>query len=648
MREKAPEVRKRLLFIGVLLLLFFVLTIFVLAQWFFLGESEEPRKQKQAEEKQIQAAAFIGRKNIYDRNFQELAVSFRLTSVYSRPLELQDPQKAASSLAKNLGLDKSVLLDTLRAERSFVWLGRQIGPAKANAIADLNIKGVHLIDEVQRYYPNHQIAAHVVGFMKDEQGLAGVESYYDNVLRGGSLQDTDGSAINEIARDASRKKDAHLILTLDLRVQSLLERELAALKKQSKATVAMAAIMEAETGAVVALANIPSYDPNRFWDYDTDERKNRVITDSVFPGEINRLFRLAIALELGQKMSPQSFGEGKHKKGLVNENLNANWVQIDDGVYSSIELSSLIDQPADQAGLAAFAKRIGLADGKGIDLPEENVVEMIPELIDTGAEYRLDSLFSSTTAMSLLTAFSQLTNGGNGVQPHVLEALWENGEKREVSAGQYSSGLVLQNHVSQNFLEILRKSNGSKQNAPLFFESLLATEQVEQIKKMERVGNQKGRNKDQRFHAVLLGIAPVKNQNITLVVVLDGAQVKLESSSPLRRMGKRVISKFNKLTDGNRLDLAKVFPEPREEENYKRWQALQSKKSGQLFLPQAQLKENMPDVRGYSLRRALQVLQQYGLRLRVNGTGRVVTQHPMPGASLEGIEETVLELRMDQ
>lgn len=661
MREKTPEVRRRLLLIGMLFLLFFALTIFFLAQRFFLGESQAPRKQEQTEDKPLQTDTFVGRKNIYDRNFQELAVSFRLASVYARPLELQDPKRAADSLAKILGLDENVLLDTLKAERSFVWLGRQIGPAKANAIADLNIKGVHLFDEVQRYYPNHQTAAHVVGFMKDEQGLAGVESYYDNVLRGGGLQDTDGSAIatGDSASVDDGKKDAHLILTLDLRMQSVLERELTALKKQSKATAAMAVIMEPNNGSIVALTNLPTYDPNRFWDYDTDERKNRVIADPVFPGEINRIFRLAAALELGQTLSPRALDEkigdpakpsyaGEHEQGAANENLNANWTQIDDGVYGSTELSAVIDQPVDEEDLAAFVKTIGLAGDSGIDLPEENAVGMIPELAEVASEYRLDGFVSSTAAISLLTAFSSLANGGNIVRPHLLEALWENGENREISAEQFSAGSVLQSGVSQKLLAMLREGSGLKQNSPLFFESLLSEEKIEQLNRKEHVDNEKRHSKDQRFHAVLLGFSPGNNQDIAMVVVLDDAQIKLESSSPLRQMGKRVISKLRRLNHEERLGSANISLEPREEENYKKWLALQNKKNDQFFLPQAQLKEKMPDVRGYSLRKALQVLQQYGLRLRVNGAGRVVTQHPVPGASLEGTEETVLELRMDQ
>lgn len=653
MREKPPEVRNRPLLIGALLLLFILPTIFVLAPRFFEGDLKVPVEEKQAGEELSEADISTGRKNIYDRNFKELAVSFRLTSVYARPLELREPKLVANRLAKVLDLDENTLLDALKAERSFVWVGRQIGPAKADAVTDLNFKGIHLIDEVQRYYPNHQTAAHVVGFMKDEQGLAGVESYYDNVLREGNLQDMAVSSVDATGRGAVRKKDAHLILTLDLGMQSLLERELAALMKKSKATSAMAVVMEPGNGSIVALANLPAYDPNWFWDYGTDERKNRVIADQVFPGEINRLFQAAAALESGQTLSRQSLidtvaeqskpfdGKKVRQEDSSEAKPQMNWAQVAAGAYASAELAALSEQVISEAKQAAFAEKIGLGGKSGIDLPEEGLEGMITE--PAPPDYRLGDHASSTNAISLLTAFSRLVNGGKMVVPHLLGALWEGGEKREVASGRENTSLFVRSDVSQTLLTTLGEAGRVERNSPLFFESLLPGELVESAKKFEQPTN-----KNQGFHVVFLGMAPGNNPDITMVMVLDNAQIDLAAPSPLRRMGKLVMNQARKVTRENRPNPANILLVSREEDNYKKWQALQSKKNGKPFLPRVRLEEKMPDVRGYSLRKALQVLQQYGLRLQVTGVGSVAVQHPAPGVSLAGVEETVLELHMDQ
>ena len=120
---------------------------------------------------------------IYDRNGKGLALSCALKSIYVKPLELENIEDATAKLSSLLGRKQQELLSALRSERSFVWMGRKLDSVKADKINALGIKGVYLVDEFQRYYPYLNSAAHVVGFVKDELPLAGLEFYYDQLLR---------------------------------------------------------------------------------------------------------------------------------------------------------------------------------------------------------------------------------------------------------------------------------------------------------------------------------------------------------------------------------------------------------------------------------------------------------------------------------
>ncbi|MEW6500150.1 MAG: hypothetical protein AB1456_01555, partial [Thermodesulfobacteriota bacterium] len=267
--------RRRLLAGLAVLLLIPAVTFGVMRFVFFSGPEGD-------DDSQLNLAG--GRKNIYDRNFNELAVSFRLASIYARPLELDEPEKAAKLLAKNLGVNEAELLASLKAERSFVWVGRQIPQEQADKIAEANLKGVHVLQRSYRYYPQHEAAGHVVGFVKDEQGLAGLESYYDNILRGSGVYDPLLPKNTLPPAIASGKAAAHVVTTIDLRLQRELEGRLQHLLAETKAQSGAALVLLPASGEILALASAPVYDPNRFWAFTGDERKNRTTVEPIYPG----------------------------------------------------------------------------------------------------------------------------------------------------------------------------------------------------------------------------------------------------------------------------------------------------------------------------------------------------------------------------
>src|SRR5262252_1302300 len=170
---------------------------------------------------------------IYDRNMHPMAMSVPVESAFAVPAEIGDNRAmAARLLSRELGIPRDVLETRFADGGSFVWILRKLPPEKADAVRQLNLKGVYLQAENQRYYPKHDLAAHVLGFVDvDEKGLGGIEYGLDNLIRGKSEKIVVMADARQRWFDGgSAKKDqgADVILTIDEKIQYIAERELAA------------------------------------------------------------------------------------------------------------------------------------------------------------------------------------------------------------------------------------------------------------------------------------------------------------------------------------------------------------------------------------------------------------------------------------
>ena len=178
------------------------------------GEAEEVAEVALPVEERVQ------RNNIFDRNLSELAVSFRVSSVYVKPLEFDNIEETVALLAGTLEFDEQQMLTELKTQRSFKWLVRNISPSKAAEIESLKLNGVYFYEEDERFYPSQVNISHVIGEVKDEHGLSGIESFYDTLLRWEI-----GEPGTEDEQEDKPVAGKDLILTLDVRMQKALEKE---------------------------------------------------------------------------------------------------------------------------------------------------------------------------------------------------------------------------------------------------------------------------------------------------------------------------------------------------------------------------------------------------------------------------------------
>ncbi|MBS1116020.1 MAG: ftsI, partial [candidate division NC10 bacterium] len=181
------------------------------------------------------------RGTIFDRAGRELAVSLRVSSVFAQPTAIANPRETARALAPILGQPARELQARLSADKTFVWLQRQLEPRQAEAISDLGLKGIGLVPESRRYYPRQDLASHVLGMVGlDDRGLEGVEHLYDDLLGGkpqfvSAQQDALGRLVFRQEEPEPKTPIFDLYLTIDEVLQYVTERELARAVERSGA-----------------------------------------------------------------------------------------------------------------------------------------------------------------------------------------------------------------------------------------------------------------------------------------------------------------------------------------------------------------------------------------------------------------------------
>ena len=204
---------------------------------------------------------------IVDRNGEQLALSVDVPSIYVRPRQLVGQEARIGQLAAALDMPVRAARAKLQSRQPFVWLKRQASPRQAQAVETMALPGVGSVFEGRRFYPHGSLAAHVLGFVGvDSHGLEGLEAHLDKVIRGEarSLAVERDARGREILRGGPTEPDegSRVELTLDAHIQAITERELAAGVATSHAAAGAAIVLDPRTGEVLALANVPTFNPN--------------------------------------------------------------------------------------------------------------------------------------------------------------------------------------------------------------------------------------------------------------------------------------------------------------------------------------------------------------------------------------------------
>ncbi|MEP7184907.1 MAG: penicillin-binding protein 2 [Rhodanobacter sp.] len=255
----------------------------------------------------------VSRGTIFDRNGEPLAVSTPVMSIWANPSEVLDSDERIPQLAQALGVNAGELKSRLaqRADREFVYLRRQMTPEAAQAVLDLAIPGINGQREFKRFYPSGEVTSHVLGFTNiDDHGQEGLELAYDEWLSGKPgakrvIRDRMGHVVEDVEQIRAPKPGQNLTLSIDRRIQFLAYSELKNTMEKSHADSASMVILDVKTGEVLAMVNLPTYNPNALSGSKPSDRRNRSMTDVLEPGSTVKPILMAAALSSG-KFTPTS------------------------------------------------------------------------------------------------------------------------------------------------------------------------------------------------------------------------------------------------------------------------------------------------------------------------------------------------------
>jgi cell division protein FtsI (penicillin-binding protein 3) len=303
-RRRRVNGRRRLLVLLILSLLAFLAISgrLVVLQVFDAGSLDQAAARQRL--MVIDLPATRGR--IFDRNLDDLALSIPARAIWADPHLVKDKQRTAARLAKALGIRKKLLAERLASRGRFVYLARRLPKIRGDVVQRMNLPGVFVEADVARRYPSGPVAAQVLGFVGVEgHGQAGIEQQYDGLLRGhpGKIQlerDPQGRAIPQGRRNLEPAvPGTDLVLTLDQHLQYVTEQALARAVTQHNAKAGSVVVMRPRTGEILAMANMPTFDPNRIAASKPEARKNRAIADMFEPGSTNKTITAAAALQHG-------------------------------------------------------------------------------------------------------------------------------------------------------------------------------------------------------------------------------------------------------------------------------------------------------------------------------------------------------------
>mgnify|MGYP005838723099 CR=1 FL=1 len=382
------------------------------------------------------------RGTIYDRNGHKLAISVSADAVYAVPSEVADPEATARQLASLLDMPADQIAQRLRQPQAAVWLARRLDPETARAIRRLALPGIGLVERPQRVYPAGTLAAHVLGITGiDNQGLEGIELFYDEYLRGvpGRVEAERDAAGREIPGGLNRYLPAQdgydLVLTIDQVIQYRAERELQRVVEETQADFGIFIAVEPATGEILAMAVYPTFDPNRYQDFPPERRRNRAVTDQFEPGSTFKIVTGSAALEAGV-VSP---GDRFFDPGfvLIGGGKVSCWRPGGHGSQSFVEATENSCNPvfatigAQRLGAETFYRFIrafGFGDRLGIDFPGEATGSVpVPGSLIHGELLRWANIgFGqgvAVTPLQLAMAAATIANGGVLMKPRLVREI---------------------------------------------------------------------------------------------------------------------------------------------------------------------------------------------------------------------------------
>ncbi len=462
---------------------------------------------------------------ILDRNGELLAVSTPIYSVWANPkIALQD-EKSIKQAAEVLKLGDTSLREKLQQKKSrqFVYIKRHIDPQQAEQLKQRGIKGIHLQREYRRYYPTAEVTSHVLGFTDiDDKGLEGIELAYDQWLQGQpGAKKVIKDQLNRIVEDVEGiripEPGQNIALSIDRRIQYLAYRELKAKLAQHRARSASAVMLDVRTGEVIAMANVPSFNPNNRKGFRSYTYRNRAVTDVFEPGSTIKPFTIASALE-SNRYSPNTLintAPGTYKVGdhLIKDSKDFGMLSVSNVIIKSSNVGAtkiaLTIPPQD---LWTVLSSIGIGQSTESGFPGE-VSGHLKSFHDWREVEHATLAFgygASMTTLQLARAYAVLASGGKQLPISMLHK--PNSGFSEKSAHRVISSDTVNRIISMLTAVVSIDGTGARAAIPGYS----VAGKTGTVHK-----STKGGYEEDKYISLFAGFAPASDPRLVLVIVMN-------------------------------------------------------------------------------------------------------------------------------
>ncbi len=472
------------------------------------------------------------RGTIFDCQGRELALSVDVDSVCAFPRQIENVYETAVKLAKVLNLNQEMIKEKLKSDKYFVWIARKIETEQAREIKSYKLKGVDFVKESKRCYPDERLANQLLGFVGvDNDGLTGIEKYYDGYIKGESsfiIQGKDAkgrSVLNDTEACYTSNNSNELILTIDKTIQYIAERELDAAWARYNGRNALIIVQKTKTGEILALAGRPTFSYHKIKESSIDEMRLRAITDFYEPGSTFKIVTAAAALEEKVvKPTDRYFCEnGRYKVGptVIRDHEKEGWLTFAQVIERSSNIGTA--KVADKIGrdkLFYYSKMFGFGSMTGIGLPGE-----VQGLLRKPKDWSSISLGRiafgqeiGVTPLQLLNAVNAVANGGMLMQPMIVKAI------------RNKSGTIIKEYNPQIIRKVISPETAQTLTEILKGVVECGTGSMAQVKGYDVAGKTGTAQKidpsirkysDTKYVASFVGYLPADDPEVTILVILD-------------------------------------------------------------------------------------------------------------------------------
>jgi cell division protein FtsI (penicillin-binding protein 3) len=468
---------------------------------------------------------------ILDRSGHELALSVDAPSIYATPGSLSDPDAVTRQLAKALGRPRAEVAKRLSSRSSFVFVARWVSPEAAARVAALSLPGVGIVREPRRVYPTGELAAQLVGFANiDGKGVRGLEQAEDGWLRGSprrlpAERDGSGDLLVDRGDEEWGTSGGDVALTLDAAMQADAVLGLRAAIDRTGARGGMVVTLDPRTGDVLALAEAPEFDPNRFRQTPYDATRARTFLDALEPGSTLKVFLVAAALENrtvapedgidcenGSYQIPGKLIRDHHPYGVLTP---ADILRVSSNICS-VKLAYALGPEAHVEMLRRFG--FGAATGSGF--PDESTGLLREQRRARPVDHATLAFGQglSVTPIQLAAATGALANGGMWMRPRLVTARRESGGRWQPTRPE-AVRRVISPETSSTVLGMMEKVTGPDGTGRLAaLEGLRVAGKTGTAQKFD---TELGRYSDERFVAWFIGVAPADDPRLVVVAALD-------------------------------------------------------------------------------------------------------------------------------